>query len=291
MEMLFTHSDLDGAACGVLFKTIYPQGEITFCPSGAAPEKIRGFLRTGRIPDYLLITDVSIDDATAIDLERLQAQGVKVAMFDHHETSLNVKEYKWATIDTRLCATALYFNSMRASNPKAKEYMEFARLVNIFDNYQVGNKEFDRAHQLNKIMEYHKEKSSLTGFVNRFLTNQDCNPDAMEAPIIEYILYNDRKYIEAAARRAVILPSPYGVARAIVAASRCINDVAQRIMTNHQEVGFVEIVDLERESVSVRSRGKFNASQYAEARGGGGHKEAAGYRFPFDMITSFMEQK
>jgi len=291
MEILFTHSDLDGAGCAVLYKTLFPKGEITFCPSGAAPERIRGYLRSGKIPDTLLITDVSIDNEVAIDLERLQAQGVKVAMFDHHESSMNVKEYQWATIDTRLCATALYFNSMRGSNPRAKEYMEFARLVNVFDNYQVGNKEFERAHQLNKIMEYHKEKSSLTGFVERLLTNPDCHPDEDEAPIIEYILYNDRKYIDAAARRAVIMNSTQGMPKAVVAANRCINDVAQRILTEHQEIGFVEIIDLERESVSVRSRGKFNASTYAEARGGGGHKEAAGYRFPMDIVTSIMEQK
>lgn len=289
MEILFTHSDLDGAGCAVLFKTLYPNGDISFCPSGAAPEKIRGFLRTGKTADVITITDVSIDDDTASDLERLQAQGIKVVMFDHHESSMNVKDYKWANIDTRLCATALYFNSMRSSNPRAKEYMEFARLVNVFDNYQVGNKEFERAHQLNKIMEYHKDKKSLSSFVERMLVNPVCDPDAEEAPIIEYILHNDRKYIEAAVRRAIIMPSGQGMPKAVVAASRCINDVAQRILNEHKEVGFVEIIDLERESVSVRSRGKFNASAYAESKGGGGHKEAAGYRFPFDIVTSIME--
>ncbi|MGE5380109.1 MAG: hypothetical protein ACM3NT_03475, partial [Methylocystaceae bacterium] len=268
MEIIFTHSDLDGAGCAILFKTRYPQGEVAFCASGAAPERIRGYLHSGKIPTVLIVTDVSLDDAVAQDLDRLQSQGVQVAMYDHHESSLNVKQYKWATIDTRLCATALYFNSMRTSNPKAKEYMEFARLVNVFDNYQVGNKEFNRAHQLNKIMEYHREKASLTSFVERFLASPFCDPDADEAPIIEYILGQDRRYIDAAARRTVIMPSPYGVSRAVVAASRCINDVAQRVLNEHQEVGFVEIIDLERESVSVRSRGKFNASTYAESRGG-----------------------
>lgn len=291
MEKLFTHADLDGAACGVLFKTLYPQGEITFCPSGAAPERIRGYLRTGKIPTVLVITDVSIDEDTAQELERLHSQGVQVAMFDHHETSMNVKGFKWATIDTRLCATALYFNSMRSSNPRAKDYMEFARLVNIFDNYQVGNKEFERAHQLNKIMEYHKEQASLTQFVDRLLTNPDCSPNQEEAPVIEYILYNDRKYIEGADRRAVIMPAGQGVTKAVVAASRCINDVAQRVLADHQEAAFVEVIDMERESVSVRSRGKFNVCTYAEARGGGGHKDASGYRFPFDIVLSYMEQK
>lgn len=287
MEKLFTHADLDGAACAVLFKILYPEGDVTYCASGTAPERIRAVLNRGDIPHVLVITDVSVDDEVAEELKHLQDQGVKVAMYDHHETSMPMKGYSFATVHTRLCAAALYFNSMR-SNPRAKDYNEFIRLVNVFDNYQIGNREFPKAHQLNKIMEYHKETGSLNAFVNRFLDNPDCNPDNTEEPIIEYILLTDRKYIEAAARRALVLPGDQGVKKAVVPASRCINDIAQKVMADHPEVAFVEVVDMERESVSVRSRGKFNVCTYAESKGGGGHKDAAGYRISFDLITSLL---
>lgn len=288
MERMFTHADLDGAACAVLFKTIYPDADVTYCASGVASEKIRALFNRGEIPDILVITDLSIDEELALELQRLQDQGVKLSFFDHHETSMSLKKYPWATIDIKLCAAALYFNSLR-NNPKIKDYAEFVRLVNVFDNYQIGNREFNRAHQLNKILEYHKEMGSFNDFVERFLDNPSCDPDAKEAPIIEYILYTDRKYIEQAARRALVVPTEYGVDKVVVAASRCINDVAQRILADHPEAGFAEVIDLERESVSVRSRGKFNVCAYAEERGGGGHKEAAGYRFSFDIILSYLK--
>jgi oligoribonuclease NrnB/cAMP/cGMP phosphodiesterase (DHH superfamily) len=176
MKRLFTHSDLDGAGCAVLFKIMYPDGEVTYCGSGNASDKMREMLRQGDIPDTLVITDVSIDAAMAEEIEVLIAKGVQVIMHDHHETSLDLKGRKWANIDIRFCATALYFNSLRSANPRIKDYTEFVRLVNIFDNYQVGQKEFPRAHQLNKICEYHREVASLTSFVERFLADTTCDP-------------------------------------------------------------------------------------------------------------------
>ena len=103
---LFTHCDLDGIGCAILAYLAFRRDnvDVEYCDYEDADEKIREFYLCGNPKEYdaIYITDISVDEEVAAEIDSLAAAGQKWRLFDHHATALWLNQYEWCKV--QVCA-------------------------------------------------------------------------------------------------------------------------------------------------------------------------------------------
>ena len=116
---LFTHTDLDGVGCAVLAYLAFGREnvDVEYCDYRDVNGKIREFyLFDDEKYDSIYITDISVDEEVAMEIDSLVAAGEKWRLFDHHVTALWLNKYGWCEVranDTlsncKTSGTAIFF--------------------------------------------------------------------------------------------------------------------------------------------------------------------------------------
>ena len=100
---LFTHgADLDGIGCAILAYLAFGREnvEVEYCDYKDVDGTIREFYLCGNPDDYdvIFITDISVDEEVASEIDSLVASGQKWRLFDHHGTALGLNAYEWCEV-------------------------------------------------------------------------------------------------------------------------------------------------------------------------------------------------
>lgn len=101
---LYTHDDVDGAACGVLGKLVYSDNiDIEYCSYKNINDKVKTFIESEEYKNYdkTYITDISINEETAKIIDSVNKKiygGFIFQLFDHHKDLDHLKQYKWAKV-------------------------------------------------------------------------------------------------------------------------------------------------------------------------------------------------
>ena len=103
MKKLYTHTDLDGAACAVLARLAWGGDvDVTYCRN---PREVTEHLQKLSATDgwkkfdLIYVTDLSFDAGIIPDIGSMVKT---LRLLDHHATSEHFAEYKWATVKTEL---------------------------------------------------------------------------------------------------------------------------------------------------------------------------------------------
>jgi oligoribonuclease NrnB/cAMP/cGMP phosphodiesterase (DHH superfamily) len=114
---VISHNDLDGGACIMLAKSVFPCVTQQYNTSYNGVNKLtwRVLLDKEKPVDAVIVTDISINDMKLISfIEREQNRAI--FLFDHHETAKELNKYEWATVcEDQKSGTALFW-----------EYLEYA---------------------------------------------------------------------------------------------------------------------------------------------------------------------
>ena len=100
---LFTHgADLDGIGCAILAYLAFGRDnvDVEYCNYDDVDGKIREFYLCSNPEDYdaIYITDISVDEEVAAEIDELVAAEQNWKLFDHHATALWLNEYEWCTV-------------------------------------------------------------------------------------------------------------------------------------------------------------------------------------------------
>jgi len=147
-----THHDLDGIVCHILLKNITDQVRYYCCGYGKIEKKINEIIRDNEIYRFknVCVTDLSISIEHS---QKLHSHFSKMFLFDHHETTkLQYEELKkhYTKIyhDMLHCGSSIIFNNFR--NRFSNERLEkLVYLTNIYDTWQIDDKDFWEAYALN----------------------------------------------------------------------------------------------------------------------------------------------
>ena len=102
MIKLFTHTDLDGIGCAILAYLAFGREnvDVEYCDYKNINENVREFYLNERdkIYDVALITDISINEEVAEQLNMIVEIDGRWILLDHHATALGLNKYKWCTV-------------------------------------------------------------------------------------------------------------------------------------------------------------------------------------------------
>ncbi|MFS1513418.1 hypothetical protein VQL36_13380 [Chengkuizengella sp. SCS-71B] len=133
--IMFTHNDLDGIVCGILFQSVIGYGaEVNYCGYYNVDEKIIKVLdhierRTNEHPQ-IIISDLGIKPETAECVDRYEGEKI---LLDHHKTNRWIQEkYDCAIIDEEASGTLLVFDYIEGIPDR---FRDFAIRVDDYDRW------------------------------------------------------------------------------------------------------------------------------------------------------------
>lgn len=279
-NILITHNDLDGVACGILHRKHFGgNSEQHYVGNHEVDETINRIIGEQRLlgsTANIQITDVSPGKDTA---RVLNEYGGKVSLIDHHLSALWLTDVypDWAHVTVGKSATRLFYERLQEFDT-VSEYADFVTLVDDFDMWTHND---SRSKILNRLFYL----VGIQSFVDRFLDNSAVAFTDTEVEILEVDSLAYKRY----ARRVGVGMKVYywdeDFRMGIAYADRYQSELANDLMVIY-DLAFVVLVDVNMRKVSLRSRGNFDVSKIAERLGGGGHLNSSGfYLRPHDDIS------
>jgi oligoribonuclease NrnB/cAMP/cGMP phosphodiesterase (DHH superfamily) len=293
---VLTHSDLDGVGCYVA--TAHAAGpknvSVEYCEYHNINEKVTAFLDSGdRSYDYVLITDISVNEEVAnrIDLEN-ESYGKNVwLLIDHHKTAEWLDAYDWATVyseyedpnnptETRKSSgtsmVAHHFVEQILHIEIEPRLAEFIEKVRRYDSWEWSDIYNDvEAKQLNDLLSIYGRKDFLTGIQRKLMLDFDLIEDT-DAIVLKIRQDEIDRYIRMKEKSMQII-TYQGYRIGFLFNERFSSEMGNTICKNHPDIDFVAMINMDTNSVSLRTaHDDVDVSAFAKKFGGGGHAKASG---------------
>jgi len=287
IEYLFTHGDLDGAGCAVLFNLFHSKDmHIVICDYNDIDEKINHLLmsRDRGLEYNVFITDICPSKETCLELDSVNQQdNVNVSLFDHHKTKSWLVQYPWATFDSKTSGKGLVLEFFKDKKSIKKEVSNFTNAVTAWDIWQKRSKYRKRGENLNAVCKF----IGLKNFIETF--TKDIQSDMKEfKTLVEFLDIKKEEYVSSIIRNQLNKAKPYldGYANTfkIIFATDYLSEIGNEILDceNGKELKYVCLVNPVTNTVSMRSRsGEVDVGKIAKELRGGGHQPASGFRINF----------
>ena len=290
---MFTHNDLDGVSCGILGKVAYKNEliDVENCSYENINEKILNFLNDESIWEeygFVYITDISVSEEVAERIEKENKQSLMLdgqqvfQLIDHHATALSLNKYEWAIVDISDSATKMLFDYLvKIGMLNDHKYIRaFTNQVNYYDTWKWVELNLTVPKELNDVLKLIGTEEFVKYHVDRLTTIQIITPDVIseeQSKMVEVFAKKNNEYIDYKLSKVEIIETKHGKAGMVMCDLQEATSMLGNKICNELDVSFaVVIYD---GGVALRSIGDFDVSKIAKENGGGGHKNAAGFRF------------
>jgi oligoribonuclease NrnB/cAMP/cGMP phosphodiesterase (DHH superfamily) len=224
-------------------------------------------------------------------------------LYDHHETALQLNKYDWAKVQTSLgdfktsATLVLYTDRLKndfdnedvrvdmdivdiVKQPCNGALFDFVKLVNNWDTFMWEKYGRFDSRTLNDIFgisgfdEFIEKYIPLTSMYRNQLKHNDY--DIYETTILRKSI---EEYISKKLNEITYVYDDVGRKVAFITCDRkdALSELGNRFLRN-EDVGCSYIAIFYGTGIALRSIGDFDVSEIAKKNGGGGHKNAAGYR-------------
>ena len=318
-----THNDLDGYGPEVIVKSLgenlkVKKWDFVNLNNGEMDWKIRNVctnFQTFKDYDYVIITDISCGKETAEKIVKSVFSN-RVMLLDHHATAMWLNDYPFACVrehdiktlprrgteQRHACGTSLFWEFMLLCCPfirKLPEYDtigQFVSLVSEWDTWDWHNLYGDNpeAKKLNDLCTAYDRSpmfdSNMAGNIKKGVLYSEFDERLLELlhfRTAQYIsdLKKDKEYRTVSCR----LNTEGGTYRMwIASANDFVSDVFDWMRNEDKDKAYdVYAVDFG-SGLSFRSPNDTDVSKLALLYGGGGHKDAAGFRFKGEKRSDYI---
>lgn len=296
-NILFTHNDLDGAGCAVVFMLAFGDGEVYYCGNG---EDIDG--KVCELLDevehdigepitynvYIADNSVSKQYAELIDIMyKDENVDFNIHLLDHHESAKWLAEtYEWAKVDIAECGATLMEQCLVHNIPRT-----YATTVLHLFCMDVRDRDLWLWKENGNMMaRYHNELMHIRGIENyaylianriahrvQPISNSDLDMVKDRLKIADdYVRAHQDNFA-----KATISFKGRIYTTAVTYADRYVSELGNAICENNNDIDICMIVCLSRGqygSIELRTtKDDVDLSAIAKKMGGGGHKKAAGF--------------
>lgn len=272
-QILITHADdMDGAACGVIFRAAFPDGIVYYEDYQTVDARAQEVLET-KLPKILYLADISVKSETASKLEEARKQGVNVRLYDHHVTAKPLQKYPWAVIDESACGAYLLWRGLRENKcPSIEAYKDLVVLVDDYDRWVHANPLSLKLNELYRAV-------GRDYWVERFSKDPRVELSSFEeAACISFRKQMEDYISKTPVQVFEIKPHRVGLAFAEQHISELAHAKIQQL-----DLDFIIIINFRKGTISFRSKSNIDVSRLAAHLGGGGHSRAAGCQLPEEV--------
>lgn len=303
---VFTHNDLDGIGCSIVAKRAFGSNNVSveYCKYEDVDDRVSQFLFSEDYENYdaIFITDISVGESLAEIIESSFAG--KVQLIDHHGTATWLNKYGWACVqetepslpgvndnrDNRMSSgTSLLFHYLWDNKLTQDEDMiDLVEQIRRYDTWEWKNVfgGDSTPKQLNDLF-------YLIGrfeFVDRFVAKPSPEFNQVERKLLEVEQKRIEYYIKSKRDKifdAVIADKSAGV----VFAEQYHSELGNVLAEENPQLDFIVLVSPEGK-LSFRGTGKADldlGEEIAKLFDGGGHPNAAGGKFDYNLSKLFMQ--
>lgn len=286
-DVLFSHDDLDGAGCAVVFLRAHPDGVATTCSYGDYEQTIGSYLQQASTDDRVTISDLSLSEPLIQQVKAFHDRGGTIDWIDHHETSrlaVDGKGYPFAHIDTAYCATHGIWKATGADESQR----EFVETVNAIDLWKRNDPYFSAGEQL-AVVYFAKEDKAAWIASGRQRTLMDYTPE--EEAVYQRFVEGKKEDVRLAMASMQTYRLEQGKQRLNLAVCQGASigkwsTIADTLLHEHGMDAAINLNVDEKNNIktlSLRTREPVNGADIMTREfNGGGHPRAAGGSFEYD---------
>lgn len=277
---IFTHNDLDGVGCVVVGNMFFGIDNVDYeiCSYEDINEKVKEYLLENRYVEYdeTYITDISLDENTALYVNYINRQTVDVKLFDHHKTAEFLNKYDWAKVivedenGVKESGTSLFYKHLYKEHAYCgDEVGVFVELVRQYDTWEWKKNNAELPKKLADIFGI----IGIEDFIEYYSSDYiDMFPKEFEN-LLKYKRIDIDNYINYKLEKVKIIEG-----NAVVMCDRhdCLSELGSKILDKYENIDYVALVY--DGGVALRSKDDNDVSTIAKRYGGGGHKNAAGFK-------------
>lgn len=292
--LLISHiADEDGITPVLLVKLVYKEVETILLNPGEVDEILKE-----NIDKYNLIyiTDLSISENLAREIEENEEYKNKIKLFDHHATALPLNNLSFAEVIVeedgyKQSGTTLFYKYLLSisdnellKKPSTKGLVEQVRLVDTYDFKTEEDKKSLNLDYLFAILGRENYIDYFTDYIKKYdkfeYTDREKFLIKLEKDKVEnYITQKEKEVILAKI-------DGYDVAVVYAEANR---SVLGHHLIEKYDIDFAIVINISR-GISYRGEDKVDLSLFAKNYNGGGHKNASGSPLPKDILQTITKQ-
>ncbi|WP_423407035.1 DHH family phosphoesterase [Heyndrickxia sp. MSNUG] len=305
MYRLFTHNDLDGVACGILFMLAFGEGvDIRYNSVSGLNFHVERYFESMndkmKREDLLFITDLSVNDEIAEKINEFVLAGGKAKLIDHHKTALHFNDYPWGDVKvedqngTLTSAASLVYEYLvnESHLQKNGSIDEFVELVRQYDTWDWDILKNYKAKNLNDLFFMISIEDFEGRIVPRLQAGEHFEFDEFEQKLLEMEEDKIDRYIRRKKREIVqIYTNTNGLYGGIVHAEFYHSELGNESGKEFPHLDYISIINLGGKKISFRTiHDDVDVSAVAGEFGGGGHAKAAGCSMNGEAFTRYINE-
>lgn len=311
---LFTHTDLDGVGCAILAYLAFgiENVAVEYCNYDDIDLRVSQFFIKGNPGEYdkVFITDISINENLAADIDRYAKSGLW-QLFDHHQTALELNRYYWCNVlieapdgsGLKTCGTELFGVYLLSDGlfdcygkTTINNILQFIGIVRDYDTWRwttMGRYGMNSKH-VNDLLDIYGREQFIDVMCIRirvYTAFPSITPD-------EFLLLGQRKaeidrYVIQKNEQLIPAKDIHGHSYGYVFAERFFSELGNRLCQMNPGLEYIVMIDICNGKVSYRTtRDDLNlGTEIAHSYGGGGHAKAAGSTFDREYISDLVVKK
>ena len=300
MYRLYTHNDLDGVGCGIVAKIAFGKDvEVRYNSVMGLDHQIEKLFENEKNlkDDFLIITDLSVNDENLIRLDDLEKGGGKVRLIDHHKTALHFNDYNWGRVkvqydDGRLTAATslLYEYLLEHELIKSSQALdEFVELVRQYDTWEWDQNDNIKAKNLNDLFFMVSIEEFEEKMTERIINSDHFEFDDFEQKLLEMEEEKIERYVRRK-KREIVQTFIGEYCAGIVHAESYHSELGNELGKDFPHLDYVAILNLGGKKISFRTiHDHVDVSAVAGKFGGGGHAKASGCSMGKDAYKLFVQ--
>lgn len=299
MYTLLTHNDLDGIGCGILAKLAFGNDvHVRYNSVSRLDKEVEKFLEKGERDQFLIITDLSVNEENEKKLEAYYQDGGKVQLLDHHKTALHFNDYDWGKViveqeDGKLASATSLLYEYLADNGYLEEkpaIREFVELVRQYDTWEWEKNDNETAHQLNALFFLVSIDEFEEKMLHRLMTDDHFSFTEFEEKILKMEDTKIERYIRRKKREIVQIEVDNRYAGVVYAESYH-SELGNELGKEYPHLDFIIILNMGSKRISYRTiHDDIDVSEIASQYGGGGHAKASGSSLTVDAYNLFVAE-
>lgn len=279
-----SHNDLDGLSPVVLSKAAFENVKYRSVHNNDVDRTALKFLSELDEGDLFIMTDISVSEEVAVEIQKKVEAGAKILLIDHHHSALWLNTYDWAWVEettdgVRQCATNLYGQLLLEAErlcgvniDTLRVYLEMVRLWDTWDWSREGKLEPKYLNGVFKLC-------SIKDFIK--VAGRMIQEDKYALPLeYENLVLHEEKQAKRFMKEKEAFAREFDVDGIRVAAVFCEqhhSETGNFIVAARPHCGYVVLINATKGMLSFRSGDNgTDVSVIVKTYGGGGHKNAAG---------------
>lgn len=290
-----THNDLDAVVSVLLLKAAFTNKIVSteYNTYNDIEKSIENFIKNHEYTsnDTLFITDISFSDDLAEKLNKIE--DLTVYLLDHHKTAKRLSRYTWAKVSTNPeeSAAEVVFNTL--SQATLYPYASLVAATSAWDTWLINSKHRKNGEAINTLLGFIGKEE----FISAHLSNPEAwRTDTYYTRLIDHLSAKKDRFIQQVINKQLHTARIHldGLCHhyVVIFATDYISELGNAILdSSHGNIDYVCVINPALNSVSLRSKDNVDVSKLAKYLGGGGHKNAAGFRISFtDEIEDTLDQ-